>query len=293
MNAFTVMLSGLVIVFFLFWIIKVIFARERSMKDFFKGETGYYSISQLQASLWAYVIISYQVSAIVAVYYAGHIDSADNFRLVFSEEVLWLLGLSLGSYVTVKGITLSKNSPEEIKTKKSKAKPKLSDFVVSNNQLDLSRFQMLIWTFIALITFMASCYNYYNKILKASYAGTEILDSTDSIPLFPPFSDSDGKIPTVDMSFIVLMGLSNGVYIGRKLVPDFKKEEVTREYTADLKYRTEAIDIGLRFKEAEYEIMKVSPTVPDSKKMEAEQALAKLRIEKENLVAEMNDVNKT
>lgn len=283
---FIYQISGLVIVFFAFWAIRKALAPNNSFKEFFKGEDGKYSLSRLQATAWAYVIIAYQVSTFIAV---AAINRIHEFSLVFSEEAIWLLGLSLGSYVTVKGITITQQTqtppPAVVNALKRDTQASLRDFVCSDEGLDLSRFQMLIWTLFAIITFTVSYFNYIDKIVDAA-AAPSIAN------FFPPFSDQDDKtgntiLPTVDMSFIVLMGLSHGAYIGRKLVPSYKVESFTREYIADMKLRKDTMQTGLKFKEIELQLIKDSPQVSTDKKIEMENEVIRIRSQMDKLQQEI------
>lgn len=283
---FIYQISGLIIVFFAFWIIRKALAPNNSFTEFFKGEDGRYSLSRLQATAWAYVIIAYQISTFIAV---AAIHRIHEFSLVFSEEAIWLLGLSLGSYVTVKGITITQQTqtppPAVVNALKRNTRASLRDFVCSDEGLDLSRFQMLIWTLFAIVTFTVSYFNYIDKIV-ADAASPSIA------AFFPPFSDQDDKtgntvLPTVDMSFIVLMGLSHGAYIGRKLVPSYKVESFTREYIADMKLRKDTMQTGLKFKEIELQLIKDSPQVSTDKKIEMENEVIRIRSQMDKLQQEI------
>jgi hypothetical protein len=279
--------SGLIIVFLAFWLIRFLLAPNNSFTEFFKGEDGKYSLSRLQATVWAYVIIGYQVSTFVTVALLGK-EELHQFSLVFSEEAIWLLGLSLGSYVTVKGITISQKNetpPLAVVNALKKREAKWADFVCSDEGLDLSKFQMLIWTLFAVITFVVSYFNYIDKITVASELGESLK------PFFPPFSDQDANgntiLPTVDMSFIVLMGLSHGAYIGRKLVPSHKVESFTREYVADMKLRKGTMQTGLKFKQMELELIKDSPQISTDKKIEMENEILKIQLQMEKVDQEI------
>jgi hypothetical protein len=285
---FLIQVSGLVIVFILFWIIRYFLAPNNSFTEFFKGEDGKYSLSRLQATVWAYVIIGYQISAFIAAASLGR-DRMHEFALVFSEEAIWLLGLSLGSYITVKGITITQQTQTQpaavANMLKRNTKASVTDFVCSDEGLDLSRFQMLIWTLFAVVTFISSYFNYIDKMIEAGHLGS-------IASFFPPFSDQDSEtgttiLPTIDMSFIVLMGLSHGAYIGRKLVPSHKVEAFTREYIADMKVRKETMATGLRFKEIELQLIKDSPQVSNDKKIDMENELIRIRSQMEKLDKEI------
>ncbi len=292
MGPFVVKISGLVIVFFLFWIIRRIFAPHKSFTDFFLGDNGRYSLSRVQAAVWAYIIMAYQVSVLVALCNINFDVAAKLFTLVFSEQVLWLLGLSLGTYVTVKGIAVNQMTTSGKPVVSGTVQRNWADLVSTDGRLDLSRFQMFIWTLIAVVAFTISYFHYIELMIKAA-AATGSSDPTALLgvlkPFFPVFGeDKDQVLPTVDMSFIVLMGLSHGTYIGRKLVPDFKVNEVTTDYRQSLTTRSDAIDIGLKFKEMEYELIRDSPQVSIDQKVAAQKELDALRLEKQKIATELS-----
>jgi hypothetical protein len=252
-SPFLICLIGFAIVLFLFWLIRFILAPKRSFSDFFVGDTGGYSLSRLQAVLWAVVIIAEQVSAFIA---AISKHQAENFSLVFSQEVMWLLGLSLASYVVVKGITVSQVNSGQLAPKPINKRRNWSDLVMSDEGLDFSRFQMLIWTIFSVLVFISSYYHYIDRILQ---------DTTGNISsFFPRFDDVKKNLPTIDMSLIVLMGLSQGAYIGRKLVPQNRVEEFSKEYVDDVETR----EYGLSFQESELKLMLLNPEIPVEKKAE-------------------------
>lgn len=250
-SAFVICLFGLALVLFLFWLIRILLAPRRSFSDFFVGDTGGYSISRVQAVFWAIIIISYQVSAFTA---AIALNQMDKFTLVFSPDIMWLLGLSLGSYVVVKGITANQINTGKIDPNRFGAKRSISELVMSDEGLDFSRFQMLIWTLFSMIVFISSYYHYIDSMLHDS----------DISNYFKPFSDPNHILPTIDMSLIVLMGLSQGAYIGRKLIPANRVEEVTREFVQDIETR----EYGLSFQESELKLMLLNPEIAIEKKME-------------------------
>ncbi|PSR55884.1 hypothetical protein AHMF7605_21460 [Adhaeribacter arboris] len=239
-NALLIQFYGLLWVAFTFWLIRWIFTndllnpkremiahgegdpppdlvRKRGFLDFFVGDDGRYSMVRLQVVAWAYIIISYQVAVLIALkinYKAGLMD----FKPVFTEEVLWLLGLSLASYVSIKGITAAKSEGNSIQ----RATPKLADFITADNGLDFSKFQMFIWTLIAIITFLAqgtpfivAARNYNDRTLINRLF--EVPDNNKDKPPVP--------LPSLPWSFVVLMGLSQGAFVGKRLVPTFKISE--------------------------------------------------------------------
>jgi hypothetical protein len=67
--------------------------------------------------------------------------------------------------------------------------PRWSDLVYSEGQIDVTRVQMLFFT-----------------VISAVFVGLKVLTS--------------GEIPEIPSGYLVLMGISNGVYLTAKFVPD-------------------------------------------------------------------------
>lgn len=130
--------AGIAIVVFIFWQIKLRLSRGRKFSDFIIGDDGRYSLSRLQAVVWATIIMSHQFTVFLI---AAIHNQVSSFQLVFAENALWLLGISLGSYVSVKGITI--NQAQKSGAPLKHYKPELSNLVTGENGLDFSRFQML------------------------------------------------------------------------------------------------------------------------------------------------------
>ena len=232
--------SFLVIVTFICVIIPAIFQVKYryGIRDIFIGDEGGYSLSRLQAVLWAIVIISYQLSVIVALLMNKNFKNPLQFyQITFSEETLWLLGLSLGSYISVKGITIDQinKNPSRLKSKR----PKFSDIIVGDNGLDFSRIQMLIWTIIAVFIFISNVELYLSKIVDTKKQEDLIGLFYNHIDQFTQDQPSTAKpdnppLPYLPWSFIVLMGLSQGAYVGKKLIPTFKLDDLKQHKEKEL-----------------------------------------------------------
>jgi hypothetical protein len=220
---------GFTVTFFLFFVIVLTFKAKGiypGFTDFLIGDEGGLSLSRLQAVAWAVAIISYQVSVMALLWKRNFINAYDP---VFSEQSMWLLGLSMGSYVTVKGITVSKitDDPKLYKRKE----PKAYDLISGSNGLDFSKFQMFIWTILALFVFETKCcthlqalgnttnQNEIHQLLTTQLDEYGTVQNNTSDKTIPP-------VPYLPWSFIVLMGLSQGAYVGKKLVPSFKLDEI-------------------------------------------------------------------
>lgn len=290
---------GLVIVIFLFLIVKTVLSPHRKFKDFFIGDDGTYSLSRLQMVAWAALIISFQVSVIIILLITQ--GNLSLFELKFTEPVLWLLGLSLGSYVTVKGITVNKI----VKTKAivRKEETKLSDLVMGDNGLDFSRFQMLIWTVIALFVFIMASNLFLSVIhkekdqetIRVYFMTKEEIDKyklSNDLPANAKKRNDLPILPTISWSFLVLMGLSQGAYIGKKLVPSFKVKEIQKERLQELESSLSKLNVEIKYREEELKSLKPK-TMPEMKNKELLEIELKLqKRDKERMEAEIKKINK-
>lgn len=280
MNTVLTIVLALAVVVFVFWAIRMLLAPAFSFADFLVGDSGKYSLSRLQAAVWAVVIIAYQVAVMITLALLGKFS---DFNLVFSEETIWLLGLSYGSYITVKGISTAATTKSETARVVLPSQRRWSDLITSDEGPDLSRFQMLIWTIIAGWVFLNDVETYL----------TNIKTSTDLKPYFSSFgSGENGRLPTVDMSFLVLMGLSQGAYIGRELVPSHKVAEFSEEYLSELETELSTLTLGIRLKESEFELIQESPSVPTAEKLRAHQELGVLKKKREKMEREIEEIKK-
>ena len=143
-------------------------------------------------------------------------NQVSSFQLVFAENALWLLGISLGSYVSVKGITI--NQAQKSGAPLKHYKPELSNLVTGENGLDFSRFQMLAWTILGISVYLVQCNSYDYLLNISAVAGTGLKDFF-----------TDNHLPDISGTFTILMGLSQGAYIGKKLVPSYQVKSVRTE----------------------------------------------------------------
>jgi len=213
---------------------------KKGFLNFLIGDNGTYSLSRLQAVLWAIVIISCQFSLVLCLCFNAHGFYFSIYQPVFSESSTWLLGLSLTSYIAVKGITVNQmtNNPSAIVPQKTV--PKWGDILTGSNGLDFSKCQMLIWTLLAIIVFESKCYYFNNSMLSGSRDLLVKLMNHfyDEYSSKDKLTDINPFVPFLPWSFVVLMGMSQGVYVGKKLVPTFKLADMKANMQADLQSQT-------------------------------------------------------
>jgi hypothetical protein len=220
---------------------------KKGLLNFLIGDNGTYSLSRLQAVLWAVVIIAYQLQVVLCLCFNSHGNYFHLYEPVFSESVIWLLGLSLASSIAVKGITVSNATQNPRTISKNTVVPRLGDILVGDNGLDFSKCQMLIWTLLAIIVFESKCFFFNQELLTQSNEGVEKLfnhfydeynkNTKDSLDSSSPY------VPYLTWSFVVLMGMSQGVYVGKKLVPSFKLGDIKASKQSELEFETKQLDL--------------------------------------------------
>ncbi|MEI6949605.1 hypothetical protein V9K67_20625 [Paraflavisolibacter sp. H34] len=221
MNFLVVVLFCNLAVLMMFWIIIQLIARKtlnRGMQDFLIGDNQGYSLSRLQAVLWAITIMGSQFSIMCSIWLGHGFNYLHLYQPVFSDSALWLLGLSLTSCIAVKGITVERiRSGQDLVIK---AKPRLSDIVMGANGLDFSKCQMLIWTMVGIFSFDFNTYNFIYAVAECSDVSIPVLlDHQYSETLLKDLGECNPFVPYLAWSFVVLMGISQGAYVGKKLIP--------------------------------------------------------------------------
>jgi len=225
-----ILLSTFLTIFLLF-IITTIFGFtnfKAGFLNFLIGDTGTYSLSRLQAVIWAIVIISYQIQLIISLCSNLNGNYFKLYEPIFSESSMWLLGLSMTSYVAVKTITNNSLATDPLAFQRQKTVPEWKDMLIGANGLDFSKCQMLIWTLLAVFVFESKCF-FFNQVIIAEQP-VQILNTYKR--MFDEYSDKNRPddpspyVPYLPWSFVVLMGLSQGVYVGKKLVPTFKLDDL-------------------------------------------------------------------
>jgi hypothetical protein len=168
------------------------------------GADGRLSTSKFQFFVWTGVV--------VFVYVLLFATLDEKHRAILSNiptNVLLVMGFSVTTAVGAKGITVSYlNSGQIAKSASTQAggDASLSGLVThdDSNTPDLTKLQMLIWTAIA-----TAVYLYHVHQTMVGIAGCNLAGNP---------SDALCKFPDIDQSLMILMGISQGAYLGNKLV---------------------------------------------------------------------------
>jgi len=166
-----------------------------------EGYDGQASTSKFQFFLWTIVIFIAYVS-ILAGKVANCASAGFNDIPAIPRNVLTALGLSIVTAATAKGITSSYIASGKMSKSGGGIKNGLAGILQDDTGApDLSKIQLVGWTVISIVIYAAAVY------YKVLYIGLSAAKDLGSFGL-----------PDIDPSLMVLMGLGQGAYLGKKLV---------------------------------------------------------------------------
>jgi hypothetical protein len=180
------------IVMLLVWLIMGRIARYRGIKGrnlllrIISTQDGYASLSQLQIVLWTLVV---SMSAIYVMTLSGNLIS-------ISDGTLVLLGIASGAALAARIPSGSGQPAEALPAAGTPpATPEWSDLIIpdrAKQEIDVTRLQMLTFT-----------------LITAAFVLIKVV--------------VDYEIPQIPANFLMLMGISNGVYVGGLKLPSQPK----------------------------------------------------------------------
>jgi hypothetical protein len=183
---------------FLLYVLSVWITGRLSPLQTAMGADGRLSTSKFQFLIWtAVVVFSY------AWLYAGR---AQNNRLevinTIPQNVLLAMGISIVTMAGAKAITSSYILSGRINKPAPSEGASAADLVANDNEApDLTKIQMLVWTFVAAATYLV----HVAGLAPAFYT-------------CKPVETGGCAFPDIDAALMVLMGLGQGAYLGNKLV---------------------------------------------------------------------------
>jgi hypothetical protein len=192
LGSFLLAAGGLVVI----WLVLGLLRADLNVLNWTVGPDGRISTSRLQLVLWTVVVV-YAFLVWVA-FGAWH----QNPNLVpdIPANVLIALGFTGTTTITAAGITTARidtGKLVKVPTSVSPTAMGLSGILQTDiGTPDLSKVQMMAWTFIALGV-------YVYQLVIAIYGAT---------------GSSQPKLPDIDPALMVLTGLTQGTYLGQKLV---------------------------------------------------------------------------
>lgn len=177
-----------VIVLLTLWLLYRLLARS-SICKMVEGADGRPSTSKLQWFLWTVVVISSYTAICTARICNGDFGVVSNIP----QNLLIAMGLSVTTLTAAKCITVSYVANRQII--KTDADPKDAGFAPllqdDDGFPDLSKIQMIAWTLIAIVVYL----------LRVWYE----------------IQTANPQLPDIDAVLMVLMGLGQGAYLGKKL----------------------------------------------------------------------------
>ena len=152
-----------------------------------EGADGRLSTSKFQVLLWTIVVLFGYAVVETGRFLRGNFDALDKIP----PNVLIALGFTIGTATLAKGITTSFIAAGRLK-KESDPTSGPGTLVADDDGVpDLSKAQLLAWTFVALVVYV--------------------------VRVFYQLRVATPELPDIDAPLMVLMGLGQGAYIGKKL----------------------------------------------------------------------------
>jgi hypothetical protein len=166
------------------------------------NSAGYYSLALIQFLAWTIVVTTF----FLALYLVRIWGNELSFMEGLPYNILVLLGISTLVPILSSAVGQYKQPDTPVKTmeKFEKEDHHLSEMLFENGRPSLSRYQMFIWTVVSLLIYIFSFF----RIIAA-----------------PDLDVSTLTLPDIDPTLVVLMGLSQGAFIGGKLTMKVEKEE--------------------------------------------------------------------
>jgi len=151
-----------------------------------RGTDGPLSTSKFQWLLWLIAVLFVYVALLVIRFKLGNYGAINNIPV----NVLIVLGFSTTTAVAAKGITVAQVQNNQVDKSQSAGGLLLGD----QGAPDIGKVQMIAFTFVAIGVFIAA---FVHQLASS-----------------PPMT----TLPNIDTSLLVLMGISQGGYVGKKLV---------------------------------------------------------------------------
>jgi hypothetical protein len=176
--------------------------------DLARDSAGYPSLARFQFLVWTMIVIFSFTAVSLIRLFSGVLEIPGNIP----ENLLTLMGISVAvtptsAYVSSKkyGETMYEElTSDEIK--KEKKKKKWEGMLMENHRPSLSRFQMFSWTVLSVFLYLS--------LFLTNVRG---LDETTARSFI---------LPDIEFTLVMLMGLSQGAYVGGKFVAPTKMDVI-------------------------------------------------------------------
>ena len=175
-------------------LIKVIESAESKLAflNIIRGSDWFPSLALFQFFLWTIVILFAFTLVSFLRGFAGDLN-----QVAVPNNLLILMGLSVATPVVSTAISSTKYPNTTTSFGPPKKLPGYSSMLQENDKPSLTRFQMFLWTGVSILFFL---FHLFSNIAAS-------LDNVDKLSL-----------PNVDDLMVALMGISQGAYIGGKIV---------------------------------------------------------------------------
>lgn len=181
----------------LLWVIAGIVTGSWSPLKYVEGADGRPSTSKFQWLFWTAIVFFAYVAVYAAKAQYGYVDAT----ATIPENVLYAITFSTATMAAAKGVTsaYAKRTPG-LKVAPAAADPTKGIAGLVNddtNQPDLSKLQMVGWTVLIGII-------YVTRVVQVVYA-------------YYSRNNDLTQLPDIDKALMVLMGISQGGYLGKKI----------------------------------------------------------------------------
>ncbi|HJU78012.1 MAG TPA: hypothetical protein VJ599_00410 [Nitrososphaeraceae archaeon] len=163
-------------------------------RDIVNDEDYYPSLAIFQFLIWT-VIILFVIISIFFIKMLNGVYLFDETTYNIPYNILILMGLSVTVPVASSYVSVVKYGKRTVSGAPPKQKP-FGSMLAENGKPSLSRFQMFAWTWVSIIFYLVS-------FISQTY--------------FTLYDVSTLKIPDVPGVFVILMGISQGAYVGGKI----------------------------------------------------------------------------
>lgn len=174
--------AALVVLYLIYWRL----TGNPHISEIYIGAARIPSATKLQWFLWTAVAIFAYIAMYVGRVQIGKIDAINEIPV----NLLLAMGISIGTNIGSRAIQTSQTANGKKSTSPSRAK---SIFEDDDGNPDLSRIQMLAWTFVAIGVYLV---HLAQQIQSGNY----------------------NTLPDIDASLMVLMGLGQGAFLGKQLI---------------------------------------------------------------------------
>jgi hypothetical protein len=196
--------------------------------DIIRGEDWFPSLAIFQFLIWTFVITFAFLGVYLVRIFGGVLDPPPSIP----GNILALMGISVAVPIISGGISRIKYVAPATVKEPTAPLPGLSTMLEENKKPSLTRFQMFGWTWIGILIYFAILF---------STVSTTVMD-TKSAEICERLQPSETEfsrlhcnkllnaltLPDIDPTLVILMGLSQGGYLGGKIIttPEMKTEKV-------------------------------------------------------------------